>query len=364
MKKSFRLAIALIATLLSCKKGENQLKPEFRPIVEAVYASGKLLPEDGHKLFAMNDGIITSQNIEEGSRVSAGDIIFSIDNTNQNSRLKSISEGYQMANSNYDENGPILSELKTQLESARIKFTNDSTNFERFKNLWTENATTKNDFDKATLTYKMSRNDFEMVRKRYKRTKNQLFMDKENAKTQLDLAAKDLSFTSVKSDIDGELFETYKKQGEAVRRNDPVAYVGKGNSFYIQLWIDEEDIIKVKPDQKALITIDMIKGKVFEAVITKIYPILTADNQSVKVEAKLTSTLSGWVVNASAEANIIISQKEKALTIPKSLLAGSDSVWISSDGSEKKIRITKGIETIDYVEVLGGLDANSVLIQK
>lgn len=364
MKSTYLISIIGLLFFTSCNKKEIRHKAEIRPIVEAVYAAGKILPTSGHKLFSLNDGVILEQKIEEGTEVKKGQIIFVMDYTNQQSKQNTASETYRMAIENYEKGSPILSEAKTQVESTRNKLLNDSINFERYKSLWADNVGTKSDFEKASLAFKNSKNEYQIALKRLNRTRNQLFIDLQNAKTQRDFADKDFSNTLVKADMDGELFEAYKKQGEAVRRNDPVAYIGSKNDCYLQLWIDEDDIRKVKPGQKAFITIDINKSLTYEAVISKIYPTLNAENQSVRVDARFTKTPPDWIANASAEANIIISEKNEALTIPQSLLINNDSVWIESATGIEKIKVSKGIETIDYVEIIGGLDANTILIEK
>jgi HlyD family secretion protein len=62
------------------------------------------------------------------------------------------------------------------------------------------------------------------------------------------------------------------------------------------------------------------------------------------------------------EANIVIRHKEKALAIPKTYLVGQDSIWIDKDGDIKLIKIQKGVENMEYVEVVAGLDTNSRLV--
>jgi hypothetical protein len=62
------------------------------------------------------------------------------------------------------------------------------------------------------------------------------------------------------------------------------------------------------------------------------------------------------------EANIIIQQKEKALTIPKTYLIGEDSIRIEHNGDSKTVKITKGIENFEYVEIISGLDTSNVLV--
>ena len=41
------------------------------------------------------------------------------------------------------------------------------------------------------------------------------------------------------------------------------------------------------------------------------------------------------------EANIVVSENPRVLTIPKNFLVGSDSVWIEENSDKKKIKINK-----------------------
>jgi HlyD family secretion protein len=63
-----------------------------------------------------------------------------------------------------------------------------------------------------------------------------------------------------------------------------------------------------------------------------------------------------------AEGNIIVRKKESALVIPKGLLLPGDSVLVTVDGEEQKLKVTPGIATLDEVEIVRGLDPSSQLI--
>jgi hypothetical protein len=52
------------------------------------------------------------------------------------------------------------------------------------------------------------------------------------------------------------------------------------------------------------------------------------------------------------------------LTIPKNYLVGNDSVWVEENGEKKKIRIIKGVENLDLVEIKGGLSDKSVIVRE
>jgi hypothetical protein len=43
---------------------------------------------------------------------------------------------------------------------------------------------------------------------------------------------------------------------------------------------------------------------------------------------------------------------------------GADSVAVERDGKVQTLRIRKGVENMEYVEVLAGLDTTDVLVKK
>jgi multidrug efflux pump subunit AcrA (membrane-fusion protein) len=89
---------------------------------------------------------------------------------------------------------------------------------------------------------------------------------------------------------------------------------------------------------------------------------LNERNHSFRVDAQFTEEVPRLYAGLTVEANIIIQQKDKALTIPKTYLIGEDSVRIEQDGDFKMVKITKGIENFEHVEVIRGLDTNSILV--
>ena len=134
-----------------------------------------------------------------------------------------------------------------------------------------------------------------------------------------------------------------------------IAVVGKKDAFYLQLSVDELDVQRVQEGQEVLVKIDAYPGKIFGARLTKIYPMVDRRQQAVRADAELNENLPGWFSGLALEANIIIRKKDQAVVIPKSKLLPGDSVIIQSDEGSKKVKVTKGIETLDEVEIVSGL---------
>jgi multidrug efflux pump subunit AcrA (membrane-fusion protein) len=362
MKMSYRtglLFIPVVALLLSSCNKENTTHPVEKKLVEAVYASGKVIPSNDYKIYALTDGTILQRNVTEGDSVTAGQILFSIDNTTQQAQTATARMAFQMAADNYGDNSPVLQDLKYQVTSLQLKLADDSVNYIRQRNLYDAKSTSKFDFDRAKLRYETSVNDLKSAKDRLTKTRNQVKLDYENAKNQLNINNTQTGYYDVKSSINGLVYELYKKPGEAVRRFDPLAAIGNKGSFYIQLWVDELDINKVQVGQQVAITMDLHKGKTFKAKVTKIYPVLNEQNQSIRIDAEFTEAPPRLIANALVEANIVIAEKDKVLTLPKKYVMG-DSVKVK--GQDKYVHIKKGLEDSADVEVLDGLTPASEVV--
>lgn len=84
--------------------------------------------------------------------------------------------------------------------------------------------------------------------------------------------------------------------------------------------VDEYDIARIQTGQKIVLNLDSYKGLVFEAVVTKINPIMNERLRSFTVEAGLITKPSALYPNLTTEANIIIQTKERALLIHRNYL--------------------------------------------
>jgi multidrug efflux pump subunit AcrA (membrane-fusion protein) len=110
--------------------------------------------------------------------------------------------------------------------------------------------------------------------------------------------------------------------------------------------------------QKVLVTLDSYKGIVFEAIVDKIYPIMEERSRTFKIEAKFIQIPTKLYPNLTAEANIIIQTKKKAITIPKSYLIDNSYVLVNGD---KKRKVQIGLSDYQKVEIINGLNTEETI---
>ncbi|HNV28540.1 MAG TPA: efflux RND transporter periplasmic adaptor subunit [Cyclobacteriaceae bacterium] len=351
--------ILLILILSGCSKSTRTIQPSVKPLMEAVYASGFVVSEQEYQVFSQADGTLKQVVVKEGEEVKRGQPIVIVESVQQSTRYTMAKESYEQAVKN---KVPVMAELDATLQSARSKMQFDSINFVRYGNLLRSNATSRVDYDRAEIQYKNSRNDFLTIKNRLIKTQNDLDLAIQNSYNQLKISEEESANYILRSDIDGMVFKIMKEKGELVRRSEVVAVVGMPDNFYLKLTVDELDIQRVKEGQEVAVKIDAYPDKIYRGSVSKVYPLVDTRQQSLRVDVILMEKLPGLFSGLAVEANIIIRQKENALVIPKQSILPGDSVLISTSAGEKKVKIMRGIETLDETEVISGLDVDSKLI--
>ncbi len=327
------------------------------PLTESVYASATVQPDSLYQAYSKVLGILDNVWVEEGDSVKKGDPILQITNTSPELNVQNAQLALQLARENYEGRAAVLSSIQDEIRAATLKLNNDSINYFRQKNLWDQNIGSKVEYDSKQLAYELSRSNLNLLKSKYTQTKNeletQLKQSENNYKTSLTNSG---DFT-ITSKINGTVYAIYKNPGEIINTQEPVAALGKTEEFIIELLVDEVDIVKLKIGQQVFLTLDSYNNQVFEATLDKIYPRKDERSQTFLVEALFKSPPSILYPGLSGEGNIVISQKEETLTIPKEYLIG-DSKVLTDDG---ETTITIGLQNLGLVEVLDGLDEKTAI---
>ena len=166
----------------------------------------------------------------------------------------------------------------------------------------------------------------------------------------------------IRSDCDGVVYQMMKEQGEAVRMNEAVAFVGDASKRIVRLGVDQQDIEKIKPGQQVLFKTDITGDSVYTAVVRQVYQMMNESNQSFRVDAVSSEQFPFSFIHAPVEANIVVGKKENALVLPRMALAGKDSLLVEENGNRKKIHVATGAANGDYIEILDGIDEKTNVI--
>lgn len=358
MKSFDNVYLILIFSIFSgCSSPETAVVSP-RDITEAVFANGYIITEDEYLLTANTQGYITNLLVKEGDSVKHGDELLFLSNDVQSAQLSNAQTIYMDALNKLDNNSPQISQLKLQIEQAKIQLDTDKKNYERFQRLTSSHAVSQYDFEQAELKYESAKRNVEILEQSLTDLINSLELNVSNAKTQLDIQRETNADYFLSSSVDGKILAVYKHQGELVNRGETIARVGGGKPI-IKLYVAEEDINRIRLKQKTIISLNTNPNQLFEAFISKIYPSFDEKEQSFIVEAVFTTSPNPLFANTQLQANIIIDTKENALTIPAQFLLTGDSVFLENK-SKKAVKI--GIRTPEWIEIVEGLEAKQKIV--
>ena len=343
--------------MVSCSKKQDKILPEQKNLVESVYSSVTIQPDSLYEVYAVVSGILDKNLGTEGDLISMDEPLIKIINNAPILNTENAKFALQLAEDNYSGSATILEGIQDEIETASLKYKNDSINFLRQQNLWNQKIGSKSDYDTKKLNYQMASNNLSLLKNKYNSTKNELKtafnQAQNNYKTSL-INTKDFTITSK---INGKIYALYKEPGELVTMQEPLASIGSANNFIIELLVDEVDIVRISKNQEVIITLDAYNGAVFNGKISKIYPKKDERNQTFKVEAVFNNPPKVLYPGLSGEANIIIAKKDTVLTIPKEYLIEDNKVK-TDDGI---ITISTGLQNMEYIEVLSGITKNTYI---
>ncbi len=334
------------------------MQPTVGSITESVYASGIIKSENQYTVYATVSGVLQKIKVTPGQTIAKGQTLFQIESdkaslTTENARL-----AYQLSNENSRYIQDKIAEMETKVQMAKDKLVVDQSVYNRNKNIKQYKVISEVEYERVELTYKNSKSNYESAVKQLSQLKLQLKNDQNRNSNNLKISEKSQSDFEVKSAFSGELFDVLVKEGTLITSQMPLAVIGEKNKYLLELDVDENDMVKVILGQKIVVTLDSYKGKVFEAKVDKIYPIMDERSRTFKIEAHFDNPPAKLYPNLTAEANIIIQTKKNALTIPKSYLI-DDKFVLVNENEKRQVKI--GLNDYQNVEILEGLTAGETI---
>jgi len=350
--------LIILLFLVACKSKIETIKPTVQSITESVYASGIIKSSNQYRAFATVNGIIENIYVTEGDSVTKGSPILSIANDAQriNKETAVLAARFNDFNNNQDK----LNDALQLLSVVKSKLKNDSSLFFKQKKLWEQKVGTEIDFEARQLAYENSKAAFYSANVKYNDLKKQLDFSSSQSKKNLQLTSKLENDFTVKSQINGRVYSIDKVVGDLIGPQTSLAVIGDANNFVLEMQVDEYDILKIKKGLLVLVTLDSYKGKTFEAVVSKIDPMMNERSKTFLVEATFTKHPPVLYPFITFEANIVLNKKDNVILIPRNYIM-NDSLVIKKNGDT--VIVKTGSKDYQKIEILSGISAD-VELQK
>ncbi|MBC7981531.1 efflux RND transporter periplasmic adaptor subunit [Candidatus Parcubacteria bacterium] len=350
----------------------RSVNPQFNYSVDQSQNSKQKLSDDRLKLtetFVKWNGKYNISNIEEVKTyiVQVQNFINDINTAMSIAAEKSVSS---------DANYATVQSNKADVSLARTNF-----------------SAANNSFNQAQISYKNSQNLLTRAQNNLKLkmsggTATQVDIqraDLQSANASVNSARAIIAKTLITAPFDGVITKVDVKEGEISSPNTPVISLLNDGEYQIETYVSENDIAKLKVDQKTKISLDAYGRDVFfEGMIITIDPAETIKDGVSTYRTKIQFIQKDERVKSGMTANIDIETDRRAniISIPQAaviLEKGIKKVYVLSDDScvankscADNFKKMKNINTVEIktgeinntgdIEIISGLENNQTII--
>jgi len=276
MKTSNLIIISMLFLLLiSCDNGENENYIDESGNIETTNII----------LSSQVSGQVEAVFFDEGDAVKKNDTLLIIDHELLQIKLKQAIAGKNAAKARLDlaitgarREDIIISEQK--LKQANLNFERAKADYNRMKNLYEEQAITQKQFDDAETRFNIAESQLASAKGNLRKTRNisrpeeiaQLEANFENSEASVDLIRKQISDSKIVAPIDGFVVDRFIELGETVNHGSSVFKIADLSKVELVVYINEENLGKIKLGQAAEIQTDSFKDKEYEGKVVFISP--------------------------------------------------------------------------------------------
>jgi HlyD family secretion protein len=228
-------------------------------------------------------GKIVELRVEEGQKVKTGDRLAALDRAEQESQLAQSRAALREASVRLAEfvNGARPQELeraRAEMSAAEAELRKAEADFKRAENLYRKEAistdrmeSAKRTFDVAASRNKQAAESLSLVREGTRKEQIAAAEQRvQEARAVVSASEARLADTELYAPMDGVILVKVRELGETVGAGTPVYKLGDLERPWVKVYIKEDKLGLVKLGQKARVTTDTYRGKVYEGTVTYI----------------------------------------------------------------------------------------------
>lgn len=238
-------------------------------------------------------GYVKDINFEENTKVSAGQVLVTLDDSDYKIKLEQALAGQVGANANVGVSQAQISATaantataKANIEAARVKLNLAQKDFERFANLIKDGAVTQQAFDQAKAqketaqaAYQAAVDQYQAAVKQVGTTQSQLNVSNAGVtqrQSEIDFAKLQLSYTQIKAPTTGIVSKKNVQKGQLIQPGQSLFAIVNENSLFVTANFKETQLEKLRAGLPVSIEVDAYPDEKIEGEIYNFAPITGA----------------------------------------------------------------------------------------
>ena len=263
------IAVIVVIAVLKGKGSDIQKvsteKVIKRTIIQTVSSNGKIQPEKDIKISPYISGEVVELTVKEGEQVKKGDLLAKID-------PEIYISAFDQSEASLNTQKANLANSRARLAQSKATFENSRLTFERQEKLFQQNVISKAEYDQAKASFQVATaqvNAGEQDINAYE------YMVK-NSEAALKRSREDLNRTAIFAPNDGTVSKLGVLKGERVTgasqfsSGTEIMRIANLNEMQALVEVNENDIVRVRMGDTALIEIDAYLNRKFKGLVTEI----------------------------------------------------------------------------------------------
>jgi membrane fusion protein, multidrug efflux system len=326
----FFIAVCSLLSFNACNKNEakkaeektvnvrvqSALDKPLRPFIDAL---GTLNPNEEVTVSAEIEGILKSVKVDEGTAVSKGMILATIDDTNYTYEVRR------------DE---------AALKQAEANLANTKLEFKRKDALHKEELVTQQQFDDVSTRISLGESEIERT------------------KALLSLARERLAKTKIYSPLACVVKEKKVSTGDFVKNGTPLFSIIQTNPLKLNFAVPEKDVGKVKMNQDVSLRVDGFPDREFKGWVNIIYPHVEEKTRTLMVEALVPNERGTLKPGLFAKVTLYTGAEKGTVIVPVTSLLYEEErvrVFVIEGDRARERQVKLGSKYGEMMEIIEGL---------
>lgn len=394
-KKNLITGVVLILIIVGCTSifGKNKKvegKQEVKNVkvakvavgsisTEVEYAS-KLNPVQEVTIFPKTGGKVASVNVDIGDKVTAGQVLFTLDDAELQAQLQSQQAALAASNANLARTSDSglqqqITSSQQAVDKSQLAYNDAKDNYDKMQKLYTAGAISKQDLDNAKLRYDNSSVDLKaaqdnlnlLIEKSGPQSTQAAAAQVTQAQAGVNAVQVQLNNASVTSPITGVVSAKDVKVGQLAGGQSGSVTIIDSSSFIAEVSVPDTVIEKIQVGQSLQVSINALDDKKITGVIDKISPNSNSKDNSYTVKVKIDNSNGELKAGMFAKVSLPSEKKDNILTVPNEAIKMENNVnylYVADNGKVKKVSVDVGISNEKVTEITGNIkEGTDVIIE-
>lgn len=367
------IIISTIVGQLTKKPPYTTTAVEKTDITESVSETGSIIASGTTEVFSPSDGVVTETYISNGETVFDGQELFIVKSSASEQQAQAAYSNYLTALASLNTEQAQANSLRAAMYSAWDEYRDLATN-----GTYQNGDQSPNTSNREAAEFQIAQDQWLAAEKQYKDQQTAI------AQAQAQVSSTYLLYqatqdATVKAPVAGVVSNLSITSGSPVKASapsltttvEPVLIITDGSPVKeVSIELSESDIAKVKPNQNAVIDVNAVSNKKYDAKVVRVDEIGT-DKQGVmiyKAFIAITSPDEDLRSGMNADVEIITKKISNVLSVPNSAVKpyqGGRGVRVPDKNSKegyKYVPVTVGIRGEDRTEIIKGLTEGQKVI--